>query len=149
MTRGFLKQQLSVSTGSTVSQIESGVFSSNTKRDPYSRSATSSVNAKYRRATSSVKTKCRSATSSVNTMCENYFAKIADSHQVTKPYDIERNGWGLDVQRLDGTKLSVHVECCEVSIIIFDSLPYLLQLHSSVPLMHTAWLLNAVYIHTS
>ena len=96
MTRGFLKQQLSVSTGSTVSQIESEVFSSNTKRDPLSVSATSSV----------------------NSMCENYFAKTADNHQVTKPYDIERKGWGLDVQRLDGTKLSVHVECCKVSIFL-------------------------------
>ena len=47
---------------------------------------------------------------------EDYFAKTADSHQITKQCDIKREGWGLDVQRLDGTKMSIHVEYCEVSI---------------------------------
>ena len=46
----------------------------------------------------------------------DYFAKTAASHQISEPFDIERKGWGLDVQRLDGTKLTLQVECCEVSI---------------------------------
>ena len=74
-TKSFLKQQLSLRTGATISQIESGVFSP----------------------------------------C-GYFAKTADSHQITKPCNISKEGWGLDVQWLVGTKLSVHVKCCEVSI---------------------------------
>ena len=79
MTRGFLKQQLSVRTGATISQIESGVFSVNTKCD--------------------------------------YFAKTADRQIVTNPCNIRKQGWGLDMKKLDGTKLSVHVEWCKVSII--------------------------------
>ena len=114
MTRSFLKQQLSVRTGSTISQIESGVFSGNIKRDPH------------------IKT-----TSLIGTKYEDYFAKSADNHQVTKPYNIERKGWGLDVQRLDGTKLSIHVECCEVSIFLtycHDNLYIYSQLNCCNPL---------------
>ena len=74
-TKSFLKQQLSLRTGATISQIESGVFSP----------------------------------------CD-YFTKTADSHQISKPCNIMKQGWGLDVQRLDGTKLSVHVQFSEVSI---------------------------------
>ena len=81
-----MKQQLSVRTGATISQIESGVFF--------------------------VK---RHFNVSIGTKCD-YFAKTAASHQISEPFDIERKGWGLDVQRLDGTKLTLQVECCEVSI---------------------------------
>ena len=98
MTRGFLKQQLSVRTGSTISQIESGVFSGKTKHD------------------SKIKTKKWPMVYSLDLKREDYFAKTADSHQITNPCDIKREGWGLDVQGLDGTKMSIHVEYCEVSI---------------------------------
>ena len=76
-TKSFLKQQLSLRTGATISQIETnGVFSP----------------------------------------C-NYFAKTADSHQITDSCNISKRSWGLEVQKLDGTKL--HVVCREVSIGIY------------------------------
>ena len=98
MTRGFLKQQLSVRTGSTIPQIESGVFlgKTNCKDDSMTKAQNCYVfdfsNDSFKR--------------------EDYFAKTADSNQITKPCDIKREGWRLDVQRLDGTKMSIHVEYC-------------------------------------
>ena len=79
-----MKQQLSIRTGATISQIESGVF--------------------FVQWLFKLSTEC------------DYFAKTTASHQISEPFIIERKGWGLDVQRLDGTKLTLQVECCEVSI---------------------------------
>ena len=102
MTRGFLKHQLSVRTGSTIPQIESGVFlgKTNCKDDSMTKAQDCYI---FDFSNDSFK-------------CEDYFAKTADSNQITKPCDIKREGWGLDLQRLDGTKMSIHVEYCEVSI---------------------------------
>ena len=93
-----MKQQLSVRTGSTISQIESGAFSVN-----------------------SSSTKCY------------YFAKTDDSHQISEPFNIIKQGWGLDVQRLDGTKLSFQVECCEVSTYCCNFLPIYTKDLQSIP----------------
>ena len=39
----------------------------------------------------------------------DYFVKAADSCIVEEECNIKRNDWALDVQKLDGTKASVHV----------------------------------------
>ena len=39
----------------------------------------------------------------------DYFVKAADSCIVEKACNIKRNKWALNVQKLDGTKASVHV----------------------------------------